>query len=635
MRNKLIKTATLCAAAFISVTASADEWPVYGRDLGGTRYSPLTQLSPANVGRLQVAWTFNTGDMSDGSNGMRRSGFETTPLLIDGRLYLTTPFNRVIALDPATGRQLWSYDPQIDRKLPYGDGLINRGLAAWRDSRSAGRPCALRLYEATLDARLIALDAASGAPCADFGKAGVVDLTDVVNFRAGVYHMTSPPIVLDGAVIVGSSTDDNGAAEMPNGVVRGYDARTGELLWKWQPLQRPANVPASDWKTGAGNAWSILSADPERNLVYVPTGSASPDYYGGLRPGDNRWANSVVALKPRTGELVWGFQLVHHDLWDYDTAAAPLLTSLTLNGKRTPVLIAGNKTAMLYVLDPSTGKPVLPIEERAVPQSKVPGEATSPTQPFPVTLPTLARQSLPPAEAWGLTEADRLACQKELQAMSGTSLFTPPSLEGTAVMPSNIGGINWNGFAWDAKHERVIVAVTNIAVKIQLIPRDELTHARRGSFRGELGSQSGTPYAMSRDTLMSPSRLPCSPPPWGELMAVDLAGGKIAWRRPLGSLEELSPGIGASAPGSLALGGGPIVTAGGLAFVGGTMDRRFRAFSTEDGKELWSAALPASAHALPITYEVGGKQFVVIAAGGSAPIDEERVGDALIAFALP
>jgi quinoprotein glucose dehydrogenase len=635
MRNKLIKTATLCAAAFISVTASADEWPVYGRDLGGTRYSPLTQLSPANVGRLQVAWTFNTGDMSDGSNGMRRSGFETTPLLIDGRLYLTTPFNRVIALDPATGRQLWSYDPQIDRKLPYGDGLINRGLAAWRDSRSAGRPCALRLYEATLDARLIALDAASGAPCADFGKAGVVDLTDVVNFRAGVYHMTSPPIVLDGAVIVGSSTDDNGAAEMPNGVVRGYDARTGELLWKWQPLQRPANVPASDWKTGAGNAWSILSADPERNLVYVPTGSASPDYYGGLRPGENRWANSVVALKPRTGELVWGFQLVHHDLWDYDTAAAPLLTSLTLNGKRTPVLIAGNKTAMLYVLDPSTGKPVLPIEERAVPQSKVPGEVTSPTQPFPVTLPTLARQSLPPAEAWGLTEADRLACQKELQAMSGTSLFTPPSLEGTAVMPSNIGGINWNGFAWDAKHERVIVAVTNIAVKIQLIPRDELTHARRGSFRGELGSQSGTPYAMSRDTLMSPSRLPCSPPPWGELMAVDLAGGKIAWRRPLGSLEELSPGIGASAPGSLALGGGPIVTAGGLAFVGGTMDRRFRAFSTADGKELWSAALPASAHALPITYEVGGKQFVVIAAGGSAPIDEERVGDALIAFALP
>jgi quinoprotein glucose dehydrogenase len=381
------------------------------------------------------------------------------------------------------------------------------------------------LYEATLDARLIALDAASGAPCADFGKAGVVDLTDVVNFRAGVYHMTSPPIVLDGAVIVGSSTDDNGAAEMPNGVVRGYDARTGELLWKWQPLQRPANVPASDWKTGAGNAWSILSADPERNLVYVPTGSASPDYDGGLRPGDNRWANSVVALKPRTGELVWGFQLVHHDLWDYDTAAAPLLTSLTLNGKRTPVLIAGNKTAMLYVLDPSTGKPVLPIEERAVPQSKVPGELKSPTHPFPVTLPTLARQSLPPAEAWGLTEADRLACQKELQAMSGTSLFTPPSLEGTAVMPSNIGGINWNGFAWDAKHERVIVAVTNIAVKIQLIPRDELTHARRGSFRGELGSQSGTPYAMSRDTLMSPSRLPCSPPPWGELLAVVLAGG--------------------------------------------------------------------------------------------------------------
>ena len=638
MRSGLRET-VLCATAVIALAASdtsvADEWASYGRDAGGTRYSPLTQLTPANVGKLQVAWTFNTGDSSDGSQGTRRSGFETTPLLIDGRLYLTTPFNRVIALDPATGRQLWAYDPRIDKAKPYGDGLINRGLAAWRDTRAKGRPCALRVYEATLDARLIAIDAASGAPCTDFGNAGQVDLSDVANYAPGAYHMTSPPVVLDGVVIVGSAINDNGRTDLPDGVVRGYDARTGKLQWKWEPLERPANVAPNAWKTGAGNAWSILTADPKRHLVYVPTGSASPDYYGGLRPGDNRWANSVVALEAGTGKLVWGFQLVHHDLWDYDTASAPLLTSLTLNGKRREVLVAGNKTGMLYVLDPSTGKPVLPIEERPVPQSTVPGEVTSPTQPFPATLPVLARQSLPPQEAWGLTEADRLACERELRAVSGTSMFTPPSVEGVVVMPSNYGGINWNGFAWDAAHERIIVAVTNLPVKVQLIPRDELTAANHSRFRGEMAPQIGTPYAMVRDELKSPSGVPCSPPPWGELMAVDLAGGKIAWRQPLGSFEELSPGIGKTAAGSLALGGGPMVTAGGVVFVGGTMDRRFRAFSAETGRELWSAALPASAHALPMTYEVNGKQFVVIASGGHARLSEERIGDALIAFALP
>ena len=627
------------AAAVISLTAGkgshADEWPTYGRDAGNTRYSPLTQLTPANVGKLQVAWTFNTGDFSDGSKGTGRSGFETTPLLMDGRLYLTTSFNRVIALDPASGRPLWTYDPRLDKTRDFGDGLINRGLAAWRDTHAAGKPCALRLYEATLDARLIALDAASGKPCSDFGNAGQVDLSDVANYSPGVYHMTSPPVVLDGAVIVGSAINDNGRTELPEGVVRGYDARTGKLLWKWEPLERPANVPADAWKTGAGNAWSILTSDPARNLVYVPTGSASPDYYGGLRPGDNRWANSVVALNPRTGKLAWGFQLVHHDLWDYDTASAPLLTSLTLKGKRTPVLIAGNKTGMLFVLDPSTGKPLLSVEERPVPQSTAAGEVTSPTQPFPVTLPTLARRSLPPEEAWGLTEADRAACEKELRALSGTSLFTPPSVQGIVAVPSNYGGINWNGFAWDAAHERVIVAVTNLPVKVQLIPREELTEANRGRFHGEFGRQAGTPYAMVRDAMKSPSGLPCMPPPWGELMAVDLAGGKIAWRQPLGTFEELSPGIGKSAQGSLAIGGGPIVTAGGLVFVGGTMDRRFRAFAADTGRELWSAELPSSAHALPMTYDVNGKQFVVIASGGHAKLSEERIGDALVAFALP
>jgi len=614
--------------------AVADEWSSYGRDARGSRYSPLTQITPANVAHLQEVWTYHTGDVSDGSGHRQRSGFETTPLMMDGRLYLTTPFNRVIALDAATGWQLWAFDPKINQTLPYGDGLINRGLASWRDGRSPHSRCALRLFEATLDARLIALDAMTGQPCKDFGNGGELDLSHVARYVAGWYHMTSPPVVLDGAVIVGSAIDDNVLAGMPDGVVRGFDARSGKLLWSWEPLERPADVPESAWRTGAGNAWSIPSADPRRHLVYVPTGSASPDYYGGLRPGDNRWANSVVALEPRTGKMVWGFQLVHHDLWDYDTAASPLITSFKVNGRDTPALIAGNKTGMLYVLDPSSGKPVLPIEERAVPQSLVPGELTSPTQPFPLTVPALVPHSLAPQSAWGLNDSDRQACESDLKKLTATSIFSPPSFEGIAAVPGNVGGINWSGFAWDAKHEHLITAVTNLVYRVQLIPRDRFNAGDHGEFRAELAPQFGTPYAMARTPMRAPSGVLCTPPPWGELVSVDLAAGQIVWHRPLGSLEEVFPGIGKLAPGSLIL-GGPMVTASGLIFIGGTADRQLHAISSQDGTELWTATLPASAHALPITYEVHGKQYIVIAAGGSAKIDEERQADAVVAFALP
>jgi quinoprotein glucose dehydrogenase len=629
-------TSGLLAAFILSARpASADEWGAYGRDAGGSRFSPLTQIGPENVGQMREAWTYHTGDVSDGSGKSRRSGFETTPLMIDGKLFLTTPFNRIIALDAATGRELWAHDPNIDRTLPFGDGLINRGLAAWRNPRMRRGPCALRLFEATLDSRLIALDAATGQPCRDFGRDGEVDLRrGVANYVAGWYHFTSPPVVLDGVVVIGSAIDDNARAEMPDGVVRGFDARSGTLRWSWEPLQRPADVPPEAWHTGAGNAWSIPTADPGRHLVYIPTGSASPDYYGGLRPGDNRWADSVVAIEPASGKMVWGFQLVHHDLWDYDTAASPLITTLSLDGRPTAAAIVGNKTGMVYVLDPSTGRPVLPIEERPVPQSVVPGEATSPTQPFPVTVPALVAQGLPPTSAWGKDEADRKACESALKSLTGTSIFSPPSLAGIAAVPGNVGGFNWSGFAWDAAHQHLIVAVSNLVYRVQLIPRDQFVAGNHASFRAELGPQTGTPYAMARAPLRAPSGALCTPPPWGELVSVDLAAGKIVWRTPLGSLDEVLPGVGKVAPGSIIL-GGPIVTAAGLIFIGGSMDRRLHALSSADGRELWSAQLPASAHAMPITYEVDGRQFVVIAAGGSAKIDEERQGDSVIAFALP
>ncbi|THD60981.1 pyrroloquinoline quinone-dependent dehydrogenase [Phenylobacterium sp.] len=624
------------AAALLAGAATADEWGAYGRDPQGTRFSPLTQINAGNVASLKPAWTFHTGDISDGKakGGGPRSGFETTPLMLDGRLYLTTPFNRVIALDPATGRQLWAFDPRLDRAKPYGDGLINRGLAAWRAGK--GGVCALRLYEATLDARLVSVDAATGKPCADFGQGGEVSLRDVARYAPGPYHMTSPPIVVDGVVVVGSAIDDNARADMPDGVVRGFDARSGKLIWSWEPIAKPKDVADKDWKTGAGNAWSVLSADPKRHLVYVPTGSASPDYWGGLRPGDNRWANSVVALDARTGKLSWGFQLVHHDLWDYDTAAAPLATALTLKGKATPVVIAGNKTGMVFVLDPATGKPVLPVEERPVPQSTLYGEKSSPTQPFPTTVPPLIPQSQGPEAVGGLTDADRKFCAETIAGLSGHAMFSPPSEQGILAIPGNVGGINWSGFAWDAAHGWLIVSVTNLPAKVRMIAAKDFVKGDHGDLRAETTMQVGTPFAMSRDFLRGPSGLPCVKPPFGELMAVDLAAGKIVWRSPLGSLEELAPdvGIGKIAPGSIVL-GGPIVTAGGLIFQGGTMDKTLRAFSVADGKLLWSGALPASAHATPMTYEAGGKQYVVVAAGGSAKIDEEVQGDAVVAYALP
>ena len=629
------------AAAALAGGASADEWNAYGHDLQGTRFSPLTQISPANVASLKPAWTFHTGDISTGkaAGEGRRSGFQTTPLMMDGRLYLTTPFNRVIAIDPASGKQLWAYDPKIDRKLPYGDGLINRGLAAWRDTKAGPKngkagPCALRLYEATLDARLVSVDAATGAACPGFGEDGVVSLRAVPRYAPGRYHMTSPPIVVDGVVVVGSAIDDNARADMPDGAVRGFDARSGKLLWTWEPIEKPKTVADKDWKTGAGNAWSVLSADPARHLIYVPTGSASPDYWGGLRPGDNRWANSVVALDVRTGKLKWGFQLVHHDLWDYDTAAAPLATTLVLKGKATPVVIAGNKTGMVFVLDPATGKPVLPVEERAVPQSTLDGENSSPTQPFPTATPPLVPQALKASDVWAISDGDRKWCAAQVNAMSGSAIYSPPSEAGTLAIPGNVGGINWSGFAWDAGHGRLIVSVSNIPAKIRMIPAAKFAAGDHGDPRAETTLQQGTPYAISRDFLRAPSGLPCITPPFGELLALDLDAGKIAWRVPLGSLEEVAPGVGNIARGSIVL-GGPIVTASGLIFQGGTMDRTLRAFAAETGKLLWSAELPASAHATPMTYEIGGKQYVVIAAGGSAKVDEERQSDSVVAYALP
>jgi quinoprotein glucose dehydrogenase len=621
-----------------------DDWPYYGHDAGGMRYSPLVQINRENVTQLNVAWTFHTGDISDGRGHRKRSGFETTPILVDGTLYLTTPFNRVIALDPETGAQRWAYDPKTDLELNYGDGLINRGVATWLDPKRAGEkpgPGRRRIFEATLDARLIAVDAVTGKPCPDFGKSGQVSLRKVARYIPGQYHITSPPAVLDDVVTVGSAIDDNSRVDMPSGVVRGFDVRTGSLKWSWEPL--PVNSTESvgsssqkSWRTGAGNAWSIMAIDPERHLIFVPTGSASPDYYGGLRPGDNKWANSIVALKANNGELAWGFQLVHHDLWDYDCASPPLLATLEHEGHKVPVVIQGNKTGMLYTLNRETGLPVIAVEERPVPQSDVPGEATALTQPFPLAPPPLVPQKLSADAAWAVNDSECASCRVRLRALRNEGIFTPPSLKGSLVIPGNVGGMNWSGSAFDPERGLLIVNVNNLAAKVRLIPRAEFEKIDRSLEDGEYTEQNGCPYGMFRSFLQEHSHLPCSPPPWGLLTAVDMAAGKLRWQVPLGSMQDFGGHHAGIPAGSVSL-GGPIITASGLIFIAGTVDSFIRALDIESGKELWKKELPASGAATPMTYRLreSGKQFVVIAAGGHSKVTEEQQSDAVVAFTLP
>ncbi len=623
------------------------DWPYYGHDAGGMRFSPLTGISRNNVAHLKAAWEFHTGDISRGENGRQKSSFESTPIMVDGTLYISTPFSRVIALDPATGREKWSYDPHIDLSAHYADGLINRGVSTWLDPvRSEGQPCHRRIFIGTIDARLIALDASNGKPCTDFGHDGQIDLkADITRIDyLGQYEETSPPAVIDDLVIVGSGISDNDKADMPSGVVRAFDTRTGVLRWSWNPI--PPNSTSTPpkpgakgaWFTGAGNAWAPIMVDPGRDLVFVPTGSASPDYWGGFRRGDDKWADSVAALRGKTGQFVWGFQLVHHNLWDYDTAAPPLLATISHDGENVPVVIQGNKTGMIYVLNRDTGAPVFPVVERPVPQSHVPGEQTSPTQPFPTAPPPLVPHTLTVAEAWGLTPQDRAACREEISRMQSDGIFTPPSLKGSVEIPGIIGGLNWSGGAFDPQNQIYVAFVNNIAVSARLIPQSQLPQtereARIGKLRAEVAWQRGAPYGMTRGPIFSPDRVPCNPPPWGMLVGVNLASGRIVWKTPLGTARDIRPDLPVENWGVYGF-GGPIVTASGLVFVAGTAgDDYLRAFDIETGKLLWQGRLPAGGQATPMTYRVNGKQFVVIAAGGHGKLGTKQ-GDSLIAFALP
>jgi quinoprotein glucose dehydrogenase len=587
MRRVFFVAVVIITVALSFQAVPDGDWPAYGRDPGGQRFSPITTINRNNVRGLKVAWTFHTGDAYQPSRG-RPTAFEATPIYVEGTLYLGTPLGRVFALDPITGAERWSYDSKVPRDRGYGD-FVNRGVSTWKPA-NGGR----RIYIATIDARLIALDAVSGKPVTGFGDNGVV------NLRTGLripprgfadYEETSPPAIVGDTIVVGSGVADNGSVNQPSGEVRGFSAVTGKLQWTWHPIASP-KAP------GAANTWSVIAADPARGLVFLPTTSPSPDYYGGERPGDNLYANSIVALRADTGEPVWYFQTVHHDLWDYDIAAPPILFDVHRNGRTIPAVASGPKSGNLFILDRTTGKPIFGVEERRVPESDVDGEKTSPTQPFPLAPRPLAPQTLSADRVSGATPEDRQWCREEIARLRNDGVFTPPSLRGSVVVPGNIGGLSWSGAAFDPAHHLLIIPVNNLAAEVRLIPRADYDHERETAGRSlngdwEFAEQAGTPYGMARRFLRSPSGSPCSPPPWGTLNAIDADTAEVKWTVPVGQMPGAPPGLG-----SLSL-GGPIVTAGGLIFMAGTLDPAIRAFDVTSGEELWKGELPTSARATP------------------------------------
>ncbi|MBI3247837.1 MAG: pyrroloquinoline quinone-dependent dehydrogenase [Deltaproteobacteria bacterium] len=622
------------------------DWPVTGGDPGDMRYSPLAEIDRTNVARLQVAWTYRHGDYRSGwPDPFKGTAFQATPLVVDNRLIFSTPYNRVIALAPETGKELWTFDPQIDTSRRFANLMVNRGVAYWKDPAAPG-PCASRIFLGTLDARLLALDAATGKRCTDFGVGGEVNLLDGIEHVVDPweYNVTSPPTVIGENVIVGSSIADEVRRISPSGAVRAYHARTGALVWRFNTIPQGGEAGTDTWEreswriTGGANVWSTMTADLARGLVFLPVSTAGPDFIGVDRPGANLFSDAVVALDAKTGALRWHFQTVHHDLWDYDLAAPPTLVRVQHKGREIDAVAQGTKTGLVFLLDRDTGKPLFPVEERPVPRSETPGETSWPTQPFPSKPPALVPQRLTENDL----RTDDLQlyrrCLARFRTLRNEGIFTPPSTQWTILYPGTGGGVNWSGGAFDPQSGLWFAPTNNDVHLIRLDPLPAenfnetegiVMHTGWGGLRWLLWrTGTGLRYGQIRDELVENGRR-CHKPPWGMLHAVDLNTGEIRWQMPVG--QDAETGVQ-----GLPNFGPPLVTAGGLVFHAGSRELKLRAHDSATGAVLATFDLPAGLHAGPITYKLTpeGKQYLVIAPGGHARLGSQ-LGDYVIAYTLP
>jgi quinoprotein glucose dehydrogenase len=614
--------------AVASVGLPASAWEHWGGDPGGTRFSPFGQITASNVASLVRAWEFRTGDLTQRAPElMARTKFQATPLFVEDRLILCTPFNEVVALDPGTGAQKWRFDPKISAAQRPANRYNCRGVAYWVDRQALpGAVCRSRIFMGTTDMRVIALDAASGTPCSDFGSGGEVKLDAGMPLEwPGEMQITSAPVIVRDILVVGSAIADNRRVKAPRGTVRALEARTGRERWIWDPL------PNDGIEAGHANVWAPMSVDEGMGVVFLPTSSPSPDFWGGKRPGNNEHSDSVVALRADSGDLVWAFQTVHHDVWDYDLPAQPTLARIDTDTGVRDVVIQPTKQGFLFVLDRATGRPIWPVEERSVPQGGADGEHLSATQPFPTHVPTLMPQSLSANDAFGVIPFwDRAACREQLARPRNEGLYTPPSTSGSLIYPMNGGGVNWGGAAFDPVNQVLYANTSRAAHIVTLIPEAEARtfKARPGL---DFGPQRGAAFAMTRTVALSPLGLPCNSPPWGVLIAVDLKGGKILWQSTVGTTEDRAP-LGVSFHWGTPLVNGLVVTGGGLVFTG-AMDAYLRAFDAKSGAELWQGRLPVPGVANPMTYMWNGEQYVVIAAGGHSEAGTS-IGDSVVAFRL-
>ncbi|MCF1471108.1 glucose/quinate/shikimate family membrane-bound PQQ-dependent dehydrogenase [Agrobacterium vitis] len=613
------------------------EWHQYGRTPYGQRYSPLTQITTDNVKTLKTAWTYQTGDVKlPGDVG--ETTYQVTPLKVGDTLYLCTPHNWAIAVDAATGKQKWKYDPNVGLN-PDRQHQTCRGVTYYADpAATAGASCATRVYLPTSDARLIALDAANGKICESFADKGVLHLEQGMPYNpAGYYYSTSPPVIAAGKIIIGGAVNDNYSTKEQSGVIRAFDVQTGALVWNWDsgnPDQTQPLPQGQTYTANSPNSWSVFSVDEQLGLVYIPLGNQVPDQLGMNRSANvEKYSSSVVALDLNTGADRWVQQFVHHDLWDMDVPAQPVLLDIVSEGATVPALVASTKQGDVYVLDRRTGQPIIPIKELPAPGGTIPEDHASPTQPISAL--SFRPPKLEERNMWGVTLLDQLACRIKFHQLRYDGQYTPPSLQGSIIYPGNFGTFNWGSVAVDPEKQVMFGMPTYLAFTSQLVPRDQVPakgQDEKGSEQG-LNRNDGAPYAVKMGPFLSPIGIPCQAPPWGTVAAVDLKTGKIAYQHRNGTVHDMTPlplPFKVGVPGI----GGPMITKGGVAFLGAAVDNYLRAYDLATGKVLWEGRLPAGGQATPMSYDLNGKQYVVMVAGGHGSVGT-KPGDYVIAYTLP